>query len=115
MNERRLKGCVERWPDCYTTGYDPRCCRFPKSCSAGVYSEKINVSLLEDEKPVKNIPQPRDVMAEVRKLAPGQVGLVLSSGDTWCFMALDENILNEAGLSNVLDILYRGLQERLDG
>jgi len=27
--------CVERWPDCHSEGYDPRCCRFPKSCSCG--------------------------------------------------------------------------------
>lgn len=25
--------CVERWPECVPDGYDPRCCRFPKSCS----------------------------------------------------------------------------------
>jgi hypothetical protein len=27
--------CVKCWPDCYNGGYDPRCCRFPKSCSCG--------------------------------------------------------------------------------
>jgi hypothetical protein len=31
--KRRLRACVEAWPDCWTGGYDPRCCRFPKSCS----------------------------------------------------------------------------------
>lgn len=25
--------CVARWPDCEEGTYDPRCCRFPKSCS----------------------------------------------------------------------------------
>lgn len=25
--------CVERWPMCTEGAYDPRCCRFPKSCS----------------------------------------------------------------------------------
>lgn len=25
--------CVERWPECEDGKYDPRCCRFPKSCS----------------------------------------------------------------------------------
>ena len=25
--------CVARWPECVPDGYDPRCCRFPKSCS----------------------------------------------------------------------------------
>lgn len=34
---RRLLACVRAWPDCYEGGYDPRCCRFPKSCSATVY------------------------------------------------------------------------------
>jgi hypothetical protein len=34
---RRLRACVEAWPECREGGYDPRCCRFPKSCSATVY------------------------------------------------------------------------------
>lgn len=25
--------CIETWPECVSGGYDPRCCRFPKSCS----------------------------------------------------------------------------------
>lgn len=37
---RRLRACVEAWPECETMGYDPRCCRFPKSCSATVYDEQ---------------------------------------------------------------------------
>lgn len=35
----RLRACVERWPDCSTGGYNPACCRFPKSCSADIYDE----------------------------------------------------------------------------
>jgi hypothetical protein len=27
--------CVAAWPDCVDGEYDPRCCRFPKSCSCG--------------------------------------------------------------------------------
>lgn len=27
--------CVKVWPGCASMEYDPRCCRFPKSCSAG--------------------------------------------------------------------------------
>ena len=27
--------CVKRWPECESGCYDPRCCRFPKSCSCG--------------------------------------------------------------------------------
>lgn len=34
---RRLRACVEAWPDCESGDYNPSCCRFPKSCSAGVY------------------------------------------------------------------------------
>jgi len=29
----RDPACVENWPECWSGGYDPRCCRFPKSCS----------------------------------------------------------------------------------
>lgn len=29
----RDPACVERWPECEEGTYDPRCCRFPKSCS----------------------------------------------------------------------------------
>lgn len=36
---RRLRSCVEAWPEAASGGYDPRCCRFPKSCSATVYDE----------------------------------------------------------------------------
>ncbi len=38
---RRLKACVENWPGAEIDGdYDPRCCRFPKSCSASVYDDE---------------------------------------------------------------------------
>lgn len=36
--ERRLRACVEAWPNCATGEYNPACCRFPKSCSCTVYS-----------------------------------------------------------------------------
>jgi hypothetical protein len=36
----RLLACVERWPECEEGTYDPRCCRFPKSCSCTVYDEE---------------------------------------------------------------------------
>ena len=29
----REPACVTNWPECFNGGYDPRCCRFPKSCS----------------------------------------------------------------------------------
>lgn len=31
----RDPACVAQWPDCEDGAYDPRCCRFPKSCSCG--------------------------------------------------------------------------------
>lgn len=34
---RRLHICIEAWPACAEGKYDPRCCRFPKSCSCTVY------------------------------------------------------------------------------
>jgi hypothetical protein len=33
LTKRRLAYCVEVWPECYSGGYNPNCCRFPKSCS----------------------------------------------------------------------------------
>lgn len=29
----RDPACVARWPECESGAHDPRCCRFPKSCS----------------------------------------------------------------------------------
>lgn len=34
-HDNRDAECVQRWPECHNDGYDPRCCRFPKSCSCG--------------------------------------------------------------------------------
>ena len=31
--------CLARWPECHPGEYDPRCCRFPKSCSAKTDAE----------------------------------------------------------------------------
>lgn len=46
--ERRLKSCVENWPGCYEGGYDPSCCRFPKSCSCTIYDpERVKEEDLE--------------------------------------------------------------------
>lgn len=35
----RSPECVKAWPECEDGAYDPRCCRFPKSCSCNVYEE----------------------------------------------------------------------------
>lgn len=34
----RDPNCIAHWPDCVGGGYDPRCCRFPKSCSCDVWT-----------------------------------------------------------------------------
>lgn len=44
---RRIKTCVENWPEAETGEYDPQCCRFPKSCSATVYPDGVSDDLLE--------------------------------------------------------------------
>lgn len=33
--DERDPECVKAWPECASMEYDPACCRFPKSCSAG--------------------------------------------------------------------------------
>jgi hypothetical protein len=46
---RRLRPCVEAWPEAASGEYDPRCCRFPKSCSATVYdSTRVRDEDLEE-------------------------------------------------------------------
>jgi hypothetical protein len=32
-DDDRYAACIANWPDCVDGAYDPRCCRFPKSCS----------------------------------------------------------------------------------
>ena len=33
--------CRERWPECRQGGYDPACCRFPKSCSCDAPQQPV--------------------------------------------------------------------------
>lgn len=33
----RKAACIVAWPECVDGTYDPRCCRFPKSCSCEVW------------------------------------------------------------------------------
>jgi hypothetical protein len=48
----RLRACVEAWPGCAEGEYDPRCCRFPKSCSCDIYSdEHVLPEWLEEVEP----------------------------------------------------------------
>jgi len=48
VNKGRHPECVEAWPECHTFGYDPRCCRFPKSCSCEII-EKVEVPTVDGE------------------------------------------------------------------
>lgn len=45
--KRRLKSCVQAWPECSEGEYDPSCCRFPKSCSCTVYRDGVTDDDLE--------------------------------------------------------------------
>lgn len=48
--KRRIRACVESWPEAEDGAYDPRCCRFPKSCSATAYDpEQVTDEYLEDQ------------------------------------------------------------------
>jgi hypothetical protein len=56
---RRLRRCVEAWPECHSGEYDPRCCRFPKSCSCSSY---VSANVTEaDLEPWTKPEAPRDV------------------------------------------------------
>lgn len=55
MNEqRRLRICVEAWPECESGAYNPASCRFPKSCSCTIYNElhitEIDLEVLNNNK-----------------------------------------------------------------
>ena len=45
----RLKSCVEAWSGCATGEYNPKCCRWPKSCSCTIYGNNIDPKYLEGE------------------------------------------------------------------
>lgn len=62
-NTRRLKSCVEAWPDCAEGEYNPYCCRFPKSCSCTIVH---NQAALDDpEWREENLEPERKDFAEV--------------------------------------------------
>lgn len=41
LHDNRDPDCVRKWPQCFSGEYDPKCCRFPKSCSAGTIGFKF--------------------------------------------------------------------------
>lgn len=49
LRERRIRTCVEQWPECESGMYDPRCCRFPKSCSPHGRIEAVLAGNLTDD------------------------------------------------------------------
>jgi hypothetical protein len=60
--------CVAKWPECHVGGYDPRCCRFPKSCSCWKEEEVNNDTAAEraDDAPVQAEDRPADNLDEGR-------------------------------------------------
>lgn len=46
---RRLKRCIERWPEAEVFMYDPRCCRFPKNCSPYAKPEQVVSGVVTDD------------------------------------------------------------------
>jgi len=85
MNARRLRSCVENWPGCYEGGYNPSCCRFPKSCSCDVYDpERVKDEDLEPE-PIVDIPLPESPPGHCQLCGcpPDKMPMVFR-GTGWC-------------------------------
>lgn len=81
---RRLRECVERWPECSTGAFDPRCCRFPKSCSATVYGDGTDESLLETARWEAEKLDPGPHTCEPPSWAPsGLLEAFGGAGDVW--------------------------------
>lgn len=51
--DKRDPECVKAWPGCHSFGYDPACCRFPKSCSAGDWEPVEAVEASRSPKPTE--------------------------------------------------------------
>lgn len=49
LRRRRLRFCVEQWAECESGLYDPRCCRFPKSCSPHGRIEAVQAGNLTEQ------------------------------------------------------------------
>lgn len=83
---RRLRACVEAWPEAYEGGYNPDCCRFPKSCSCTVYlDEEVTEADLEPKpepaplaEPWASMPAAESTSAALRRVE-AELGSALSS------------------------------------
>lgn len=87
MGELRIKACVEAWPGCRSGEYNPRCCRFPKSCSCTSYRDEIDPALLEDP-PVEHHVGTLDLSgegnrAEVASPIPQEAVAALAASLAW--------------------------------
>lgn len=49
LETRRLRTCVENWPEAESGEYNPACCRFPKSCSPHGYIEAVKAGNLTEK------------------------------------------------------------------
>lgn len=49
LSTRRLKSCIEKWPDAEIGQYNPACCRFPKNCNPFGRIEAVEAGNLREE------------------------------------------------------------------
>lgn len=80
LKNRRLKTCVQTFPNADTGEHNPRCCRFPKNCSPYASIEAYqagNVSEADLEPPRKSVAEAMletGLVTETKKLEPLRVG-----------------------------------------
>lgn len=68
--KRRLRACVEAWPECEPMAYNPACCRFPKSCSCTGYRPgEVTDDDLEPTPVRPDVPAPSDAASVAEQIA----------------------------------------------
>lgn len=60
---KMFKECRDRWPEAEPGAYDPRCCRFPKSCSPEPWDETPEELLVDIVAP----PTAEEIVRRVRE------------------------------------------------
>lgn len=71
---RRLRACVEAWPECEEGQYNPACCRFPKSCSCTIYWANVTEADLEPEPEAKPVITPLEYRMAAAILFMPEIG-----------------------------------------
>ena len=72
--ETRDPTCIKRWPECESGAYDPRCCRFPKSCSCTIVGSVRKVG----EIPTQPLERDKTHSLAVLRASIGEVSQFLS-------------------------------------